>query len=83
MAVRCLENQLITVGISIYCLKRYSYLPTVNRPDKLAKTMLAHMVKCLDGGPELLAKILPVCGLDVESFTIPAYYWYNEEAVNR
>ena len=39
---------------------------SVNHPDKLTKTMLAYMVKCLDGGPELLANILPVCGLDVE-----------------
>ena len=39
---------------------------SVNHPDKLAKTMLAYMGKCLYGGPELLAKILPVCGLDVE-----------------
>ena len=36
---------------------------SVNHPDKLAKTMLAYMVKCLYGGPELLAKILPVCGM--------------------
>ena len=28
--------------------------------------MLAYMVKCLYGGPAVLAKILPVCGLDVE-----------------
>ena len=34
----------------------------VNHPDKLAKTMLAYMVKYLYGGPELLANILPVCG---------------------
>ena len=27
---------------------------SVNHPDKLAKTMLAHMVKCLYGGPELM-----------------------------
>ena len=38
---------------------------SVNHPDKLAKTMLAYMVKCLYGGPELIAKILPVCGLNV------------------
>ena len=38
---------------------------SVDHPDKLAKIMLAYTVKCLYGGPELLAKILPVCGLDV------------------
>ena len=33
---------------------------SVNHPDKLAKTMLAYMVKWLYGGPELLPNILPV-----------------------
>ena len=37
---------------------------SVNFPDKLDKTMLAHMVQCLYGGPELLTNILPICKLD-------------------
>ena len=38
---------------------------SVNHPENLAKTMLAYMVKFLYSGPELIAKILPVCGFDV------------------
>ena len=38
---------------------------SVNHPEKLARTMLAYVVKFLHSGPELIAKILPVCGLDV------------------
>ena len=38
---------------------------SANHPDKLAKTMLAYMVKCLYGGPEFLTKMLPVCKLEV------------------
>ena len=38
---------------------------SLNHPEKLAKTMIACMVKFFYGGPELIAKILPVCGLDV------------------
>ena len=38
---------------------------SVNHPDKLAKLLLPYMVKFLYKGPELIAKLLPVCGLDV------------------
>ena len=38
---------------------------SLNHPEKLAKTMLAYMVKFFYDGLELIAKILPVCGLDV------------------
>ena len=37
---------------------------TENRPDMLAKTVLLFMVKCLFGGPQFVAKALPVHGLD-------------------
>ena len=33
---------------------------TVDPPDKLAKTVLAVMVKCLFGGPEFIHKIYPM-----------------------
>ena len=37
-----------------------------NRPDELAKTVLAVMVKCLFGGPEFIVKIMPVHRLTAE-----------------
>ena len=39
---------------------------TQNRPDELAKTVLAVMVKCLLGGPEFIVKIMPVHRLTAE-----------------
>ena len=35
----------------------------VDKPEKLAKTVLSMMVKCLYGGPEFLVKALPVSNL--------------------
>ena len=35
---------------------------SVYHPVKLAKTMLAYMIKFFYCGPKLIAKILPVCG---------------------
>jgi hypothetical protein len=35
----------------------------VDHPDKLAKTVLSMMVKCLYGGPEFITKALPVSNL--------------------
>ena len=36
----------------------------VNKPDKLANTVLSFMVVCLQGGPKFLCKMLPVKELD-------------------
>ena len=36
----------------------------VNKPNALARTVLVMMVKCLFGGPEIVAKVLPVRDLD-------------------
>lgn len=38
---------------------------SVDHPERLAVTMLAYMVKFLYSGPELIAKTIPVCGLDI------------------
>ena len=35
----------------------------VDHPDKLSKTVLSIMVKCLYGGPEFIYKALPVSNL--------------------
>ena len=35
-----------------------------NKPDKLAKTSLAVMIKCLFGGPTFIVKMIPVYKLD-------------------
>ena len=32
-----------------------------NNPNKLARTVLGIVIKCLFGGPEFLAKMIPVC----------------------
>ena len=37
-------------------------------PDKLAKTVCTIMIKCLFGGPEFIAKILPVSNLSSNFF---------------
>ena len=37
-----------------------------NKPEMLAKTLLAVMLKCLFGGPTFLIRLIPVCGLDAE-----------------
>ena len=37
-----------------------------NNPNKLARTVLGIMIKCLFGGPEFLAKMIPVCDLNAE-----------------
>ena len=38
---------------------------SVNHPERMAITMLAWIVKFLYSAPELIAKTLPLCGLDV------------------
>ena len=38
----------------------------VDHPDKLAKTVLSMMIKCLYGGPEFLVKALPVSKLTAD-----------------
>ena len=37
---------------------------SVNQPDKLAKTILSVMIKCLFGGPTFIVCMIPVCCLD-------------------
>ena len=37
-----------------------------NNPNKLARTVLGIMIKCLFGGLEFLVKMIPVCDLNAE-----------------
>ena len=38
----------------------------VNKPDKIANTILSFMVVCMRGGPKFLCKMLPVKELDAD-----------------
>ena len=37
-----------------------------NNPNKLARTVLGIMIKCLFGGPEFLVEVITVCDLNAE-----------------
>ena len=39
---------------------------SLDNPECLAKTVLCYMIKCLYGGPEFIAKILPVSQLTAD-----------------
>ena len=44
----------------------YHGVKVFGNPNKLARTVLGIMIKCLFGCPEFLAKMIPVCDLNAD-----------------
>ena len=70
----CWQKLMRTRGSAFWCLMRCTcwkrdhggsfFGKALNKPDELATTILSFMMKCINGGPEFMAKMLPVAKLD-------------------